>query len=139
VATPADVLRVAPDFTSLDPVLVIQPFLDDAMAEVDPTKWGPQADRVVTLLAAHALAIAYPNLYVRPVVSERVGDIGRTYIQAVRPGGSEYAATRFGMEYLRLRTKLGLTFAVPGATIVTAGQPFPGPMPPWFDPWGWHG
>jgi hypothetical protein len=112
VATTADLNRIAPDFASLDPATVLQPFLTDAALEIDPKAWGQFAERVTCLLAAHALAVSYPNLYQRPVQEDHAGPTGSTYVATVTPRADEYGTTRFGLEYLRLRSKLMFTFGV---------------------------
>lgn len=112
MATVAELLRVAPEFQPLDPATVLVPFLNDAAAEIDPKVWRNKADRVTVLLAAHALAVSYPDLYDRPVESERAGEVQRTYLTTLSPRLSEYAATRFGLEFLRLLRQLGLGFGV---------------------------
>lgn len=112
MATPADVKRIAPEFSSLDDATVIQPFINDAAGEISPDAWGSKADRVIALLAAHAIAVSYPNLYARLTSSERVGDISRSYERSSFPRADEYATTRFGIEFLRLRRQLGLSAQV---------------------------
>jgi hypothetical protein len=109
MATPADVIRIAPEFATLDPDTVIQLFINDAADEIDTGVWGTKADRVIALLAAHAIACSYPDLYRKTVLSQAVGQVNRTYANQTTPRADVYATTRFGLEYLRLRRQLCLT------------------------------
>ncbi len=107
MAAPADVIRIAPEFAALDATTVIQPFIDDAANEINPNRWGRQANRAVTLLAAHALACSYPSLYLRPPTTDHVGPVTISYANSVAPRMDEHATTRFGLEFMRLRRLLG--------------------------------
>jgi hypothetical protein len=111
MATPADVIRIAPEFSTLDPVTVLQPFIDDAVLEVNASAWGDQTDRAIALLAAHAIACAYPNLYKRLAQSNTVGGVSQTYVSS-SPMSGLWGTTRFGLEYLRLLRTLGLSVAI---------------------------
>ena len=113
MASAADVKRIAREFAALDDT-AIDPFIADAAAEVCSTTYGAKGDRVIVLLAAHALAIAYPELYkgAGRVQSETVGGVSRTYAVASF-GGAPLSTTRFGAEAMRLqRQVLTLPFAI---------------------------
>ena len=81
-------------------------FLADAEQEISRDVWGAQGDRAVCLLAAHAIALARPELVVLTVQSVSVGSVTKTY--ASGGGGTEtgLGATSYGAEYLRLLRKL---------------------------------
>lgn len=92
-----------------DTIGAIDTALADAALQVDVATWGPRATLATIHLAAHALFLAHPELSPSgPVQSESAGGVSRSYAVTAVPGGSSYASTAAGREYLRLRSQLGL-------------------------------
>lgn len=98
MATVNDVRTAAPETLQLE-TGEVQAAIDAAALEVNPDSWGTVADRGITLLAAHNLCTAHPELY----LGERVPK---------RPDPPEGAAaaglgsTEYGVAYWRLRRTL---------------------------------
>lgn len=109
--TAADVLRVAPEFASLDATTVITPAISDALLELSAAAWGTLYDRATALLAAHLLSVYHPEFYRGGVQSETVGPVSRTYA-VVAPSLANLSTSRFGVELTALRRQLGLGLAV---------------------------
>lgn len=106
-ATAKDVRLLAPEF-KVEAVgdTEIEGWIAAAALEVNAGTWGTLADRGTALMAAHLQAIARPELYQPAVLSEAVGQVSATYVRA--PAAGDLASTRFGVEYRRLLSTLGL-------------------------------
>lgn len=108
-ASIASVRRIAPEFAVVSDADV-QAFLDDAATELSASAWGTLYDRAHALVAAHQMAVAHPQVAraAGPVASQTVGSVSQSFAVS-SPGAmsGEWGATRFGVEYLRLRRMLG--------------------------------
>lgn len=108
----AMVKRIAPDFASLDDVLVEQ-FIEDAEAQFNAEAFGSRAAVAEANLVAHLLAAAFPALVksAGPVSQRAVGAISVHYAVAPVAAG-DLATSRWGVEYRRHVALNGLSFLV---------------------------
>lgn len=91
----------------------IELFITFAENSISAAVWGTLTDQAVSYLAAHMLARANAGGAAGgPVVSEKVGDLARSYGQV---GGKtsdylgELGLTSYGIEYARLRRQIPVT------------------------------
>lgn len=87
---------------------VVAFFINDAMQELSPSKWGRLYSRGLTTLTAHLLAM-YERIIENgdganyPVVSESAGELSVSYGSTATAETSQYELTCYGQEFLRLR------------------------------------
>jgi hypothetical protein len=105
--TPAEFKERFPEFSAVaDPR--VQMFLDDAALSVNVSLWGNKADLGIAYLAAHLLTMDNRggNGASGPVTSEKVGDLQRSYAAPQGTLDPVYAATNYGIQFLRLRKSI---------------------------------
>ena len=122
LVTPAQFKVRYPEFAALDSTYVVQPALDDADEEINPTFWGARAIKAESALAAHYLvtrgALNDPGSTgiqgSGEIQTMRVGDVtlgfdNTAIADAVRRGDLEIglASTKYGLEYQRLLQSMG--------------------------------
>lgn len=108
--TNADVIAVAPEFVSLDPVIVDR-YIAIAEQEINPRVFGARTARAGALLTAHLLTVTPPAgvtpaaAPVGPIASESVGGVSVSYaVPALSGAGlaAGLALSRYGVEYSRM-------------------------------------
>lgn len=78
----------------------IQAAIDDAVAEMNETRWGALYTRGAYAMTAHILTTSGASAQpMAGVISRSVGDVSVTYAKGLDDIGS----TRYGCEYVRLR------------------------------------
>jgi hypothetical protein len=100
--TSAAVLTVAPELSSLTSGQW-SALITSAYLQMDAGTWGTWLDMGATYLVAH-LGTLTKRAGVGAVISERVGDVGRTYAEL---GSGVLDSTTYGAEYQRLTRLLG--------------------------------
>lgn len=103
--TSADVIRVAPEFSSEDAGTFTY-FIAQAALYVNSKFWKEKTDMAHALFTAHLMksrgtsgGLGVPG---GPIQSSKVGDLSRTYAVAVPAGGS-YSNTSYGQLFEQLR------------------------------------
>lgn len=115
--TPSAIKARFPEFTS-ETDAFIQIHLDDAVLDLDETRWGDLYAQGVAYLTAHLLVSAKrraANTGAVPaagaVASKSVGDVSISYASSGRVdnsvGAVEYNSTTYGQRYLTLRRMVG--------------------------------
>jgi len=89
----------------------IQVFLDDALLYCDATKFGTRADQAQYYLAAHLMKLSdlAASGASGPLVSEKVGEVSKSYAQASSESDAQLGMTAYGSEYLRIRRTILVT------------------------------
>jgi len=107
MAVVADVRAAAPEFadTAAFPDATIQTALDRAARHVDSVTWDVAYNDGHAYFAAHLLALSYP-------AASQVGPV-RIYETPGAMAAGALGATRFGVEFARLREELLLGVLVP--------------------------
>jgi len=86
---------------------VIQPFIDEAVREVNTDVFGDRTDDATKYLAAHLLACMIDGSRgaAGPIVQERAGPLGRMYAIPNRgtDGSTTLGATTYGRRYMELQ------------------------------------
>lgn len=112
--TQADITKIAPEFTVAS---VGQPAFDLAIADsalmINAIRWGTRADMAQRYLAAHLIALAFPDLSPPLVTREMAGGVSRDYAIAMPTDQRALATTRFGRVYLDLLRMFRATPIVP--------------------------
>lgn len=101
----ADIIARAPELASLSDSAFTTAIADAAL-QLAPDFWGDILDLATVYLCAHMLAVQNPSVVsggAGPVSSESVGPISRSYAVKAVDDAEEYATTRWGLEYVRLR------------------------------------
>lgn len=93
---------VASEF-SARPDSEVNDFIEMATERIDVAVFGDDYQQALAYLAAHMMAIADKNTgnSPGPVVSERAGEISRTYGYSQAVGN--YKATTYGQEFIAIR------------------------------------
>ena len=111
--TPALIARIAPQLASL-PAEVMQPWIDDAEAEVDRSVFASEhvADLAVAYYTAHMMALSEPAAQAagagRLVASVSVGPVSSSFVAASAEFAGELGQTRYGQRYLTLIASAGV-------------------------------
>lgn len=112
VTTDALFLRIAPELATDNRA---SDFLADAASELNAAKWGTRYARGFTYLAAHLMTVSPLDGEgadtAGPVTQKSAADVSETYApfsySKLSLGDAVLATTRYGREFLRLRSGLG--------------------------------
>lgn len=103
IATKADVLAVAPCFSSLTADQFTAAFRLVGPL-VNESELGARAPLAAAYRVAHFLACAYPDLApdARVVVAEAIGPLSRQYAVAVPTSPRDLTSTKYGLAFLEI-------------------------------------